>query len=169
MFLCGTSNNSSTDCLSIKLPLVWLCISTTNVSATFNVDTIGLNGLPMGNKIKYYRKQKGLLRKELASLSKVNIASIGNYENNKISFTNVPLENIQAIARILEVDWKEISDDYYIFINSNFGEQILSYRKQNNFSQKQLGEKVGVNECAVRLWEHNKNKPPRKLWELISK
>ena len=169
MFLHGTNNNSSTDCLSIKLPLVWLCISTTNVSATFNVDTIGLNGLPMGSKIKYYRLQKQLQQKELAQISGIEVHAIRKYENNKVEFKCVSLSYIQAIANALDVDWKDISDDYYIFINSDYGEQILKYRKDNNLTQTQLGEILGVRECAVRLWEHNKNKPPRKLWELMSK
>lgn len=49
------------------------------------------------------------------------------------------------------------------------GEKILKLRKQNGFSQEQLGEKVNVTRQTISNWELNETTPNLQQLELLSK
>lgn len=49
------------------------------------------------------------------------------------------------------------------------GENILKLRKQNGFSQEQLGDKVGVTRQTISNWELNETTPNPEQLKLLSK
>lgn len=49
------------------------------------------------------------------------------------------------------------------------GENILKLRKQNGFSQEQLGDKVGVTRQTISNWELNDTAPNPEQLKLLSK
>lgn len=59
----------------------------------------------IGNKIRSYRRQKGLTQKQLGSLINKSEISIRKYEAGD---TNIPLEVIYSIANVLDIDSLEL-------------------------------------------------------------
>ena len=49
------------------------------------------------------------------------------------------------------------------------GERILKLRKQNGFSQEQLGEQINVTRQTISNWELNETSPNPKQLKLLSK
>lgn len=52
--------------------------------------------------------------------------------------------------------------------NNNFGKFIYELRKENNMTQKELAEKIGVTDKAVSRWENGKNYPDIEIMQSIS-
>ena len=59
----------------------------------------------IGNKIRSYRKKKGLTKKQLGSLINKSEISIRKYEAGD---TNIPLEVLCSIANVLDIDALEL-------------------------------------------------------------
>lgn len=57
--------------------------------------------MSIGNQIHHYRESKGMSLQDVANFTKVSRYSIFRYENGSV--TNIPQENIEAIARCLNV------------------------------------------------------------------
>lgn len=55
----------------------------------------------LGDRIKYYRKLKGLTQPELAAKTGVGFSAISKWESN--TTTNLPIERLQRIADALDV------------------------------------------------------------------
>lgn len=56
----------------------------------------------MTNKIKEFREQKGLTRKELAEQSGVHYKKVADYENQYVRTENITVGNLYKIAQALE-------------------------------------------------------------------
>lgn len=56
----------------------------------------------MNNNIKEIREQKGLERKELSEKTGIHYSKIKDYENKYIKIENVPVGNLDKIAKALE-------------------------------------------------------------------
>ncbi|MDD2871345.1 MAG: helix-turn-helix transcriptional regulator [Candidatus Gracilibacteria bacterium] len=61
--------------------------------------------IKFGNKIRDLRKNLGISQEKLASLSGLHRTYIGNVERGE---KNLSLENIEKIAKSLEVDIKDL-------------------------------------------------------------
>ena len=71
---------------------------------------MGLNELlKVGDRIKYYRKEKGLKQKEVASMLHIPATTYSNYENNnRVPDTDI----LQRIAQVLGVTvWELLTPD----------------------------------------------------------
>ena len=125
--------------------------------------------MDIADKIKYFRKKKGLTQKDLAEKSGLSIATIQGYEQNKYK---PKLVTLLKIADALEVDFTQLENNLYTFVDMK--EQIdrsdlnflmdycdsklctippnekhelkesiqLSIHKQYNFSESQLSDLV---------------------------
>lgn len=70
--------------------------------------------MAIADKIKYFRKKKGLTQKDLAEKSGLSIATIQGYEQNKY---NPKLVTLMKIADALEVDFTQLEDNFRIFVD----------------------------------------------------
>jgi len=95
----------------------------------------------VGGKIKYYRSLKGLLQKELSSISGIDRATILRYENNQVIHA---LDICNKIAEVLEINPSLIYDDYLEFIAGDFSSKIKLLRKSNKLAQNEFGQTLGV-------------------------
>ena len=48
--------------------------------------------------------------------------------------------------------------------DQNYADVLKAYRKKNGLTQKELGEKLGVEEGTIRSWEKRYSKPPYHVW-----
>ena len=53
--------------------------------------------------------------------------------------------------------------------NTVVGNQIAFLRKQNNFTQEELGEKLGITAQAISKWENGHTLPETSLLPLLAK
>ena len=51
----------------------------------------------------------------------------------------------------------------------DLGQRLKNLRKENNLSQQELGDKLGVKYSAVSKWERNENTPPLKIVYKLTK
>lgn len=77
--------------------------------------------IPIGTKIKFYRKRKGLAQNEVAKKLGIQPATYCKYENN----VHRPKEEmIERISSILGINSKELYDDYLFSYLNNIGIEI---------------------------------------------
>ncbi len=77
------------------------------------------------------------------------------------------LNKLKSICNFLKVDYNEIFDDYMSFINSNFPEIFLDFRKKSGYSQKTFAKLIGVDRSVYREWEKGRKKPNRTSFHKI--
>ncbi|MBE9601600.1 transcriptional regulator [Pedobacter sp. MC2016-24] len=97
--------------------------------------------------------QLRLLQKEVARICGVTEDCITNWERNR----SVPqVQFFPQIIKFLE----------YLPFDVNFatlGGKIKAYRLMNGFSQKKLGEIVGIDGGTICSWELGENQPHKKM------
>lgn len=168
MFLFKANDKMSTDYLPVVLPLVWLRLSETSVSATLNVDKDVIKDLSIGGKIRYYRELSGLTRQALANIVGVHPQTITQLEHNaQITFRPSLFEILKKISECLNVNWRLLADDYILSIYGDLSERIKQYMVKNNISQIELSRLLSVHPQTVSSWLKQKDKPSRKSWELM--
>ncbi len=79
--------------------------------------------MQLGEKIKYYRKKKGLTIKELSELTNLSIGFISNLERD---LNSPSVSNLQQICEVLGINLMEIlkstEDKEYIVCKDNRNE-----------------------------------------------
>ncbi len=87
--------------------------------------------MQLGEKIKYYRKKKGLTIKELSELTNLSIGFISNLERD---LNSPSVSNLQQICEVLGINLMEIlkstEDKEYIVCKNNRSEIFLQMMKK---------------------------------------
>ncbi len=87
--------------------------------------------MQLGEKIKYYRKKKGLTIKELSELTNLSIGFISNLERD---LNSPSVSNLQQICEVLGINLMEIlkstEDKEYIVCKDNRNEIFLQMIKK---------------------------------------
>ncbi len=88
--------------------------------------------MQLGEKIKYYRKKKGLTIKELSELTNLSIGFISNLERD---LNSPSVSNLQQICEVLGINLMEIlkstEDKEYIVCKDNRSEIFSTDDKKN--------------------------------------
>ena len=66
-----------------------------------------------GEKLKEYRKQKGLTQEELAALVGVQNSAISKYEKGRIK--QIPIHILERLRAVLEFNVNDIPDSQIVF------------------------------------------------------
>lgn len=117
--------------------------------------------------LQYYRHKKSLLQKDVAKAVEIDRTTYTSYEN--INHRNYPLNILQKIANLFEIDIVALLDDYNYFLYNGQAKQILDKRKSLGLTQYRFGELYGVSVRTVRGWEKNRIQISKKVWERIYK
>ena len=129
---------------------------------TFNHNQNLLKGISdlstIGSRIKYYRLLNNLTQEELAVKSNLDRSTIIRYENNLVDHS---MDIINKICMALKVKPSIIYDDYFNFINNNYGNKVKSLRINLGVNQKELGEILGVHRKTISRWEKEESFPAR--------
>lgn len=118
-------------------------------------------------KLKVFRKKKGLTQQEVADLVHVDRVRITNWENGK---REPNFENLSMLACIFDVsidfllsEYLEISKEAYLKLKEEkknlFSVRLKELRLKKGLTQTELGEKVGVKQSTFTNWENGKREP----------
>lgn len=126
------------------------------------------NKIPtVAERLQYYRHKKSLLQKDVAKAVEIDRTTYTSYEN--INHRNYPLNILQKIANLFEIDIVALLDDYNYFLYNGQAKQILDKRKSLGLTQYRFGKLYGVSVRTVRGWEKNRIQISKKVWERIYK
>lgn len=131
-----------------------------NPTTPFILPDEEIGNMTIGEKIKYYREQKGLLQRDLAKLCEINYSSLSSYETNKTIPTYRVITKIATALNIRVediIDISQITDEE--ISNMSIGEKIKYYREQKGFSQMELGLYSGINNKTISSYETNRQSP----------
>ena len=121
------------------------------------------NKIPtVAERLQYYRHKKSLLQKDVAKAVEIDRTTYTSYEN--INHRNYPLNILQKIANLFEIDIVALLDDYNYFLYNGQAKQILDKRKSLGLTQYRFGELYGVSVRTVRGWEKNRIQISKKVW-----
>lgn len=99
--------------------------------------------MDLGEKIKYYRKRKGLTIKELSELTDLSIGFISNLERD---LNSPSVSNLQQICEVLDINLMEIlnsnNDKQYIVLKNNRKEIFSTEDNKIKFEMLTSVEKI---------------------------
>lgn len=113
----------------------------------------------LGNNIKKYRLLMNFTRKDLAQKIGVTESTVSRYESNE---RTPNLKILKSIADALGVTINDLINNIennMIDENVSIGDKIKEYREIINITQKDLAEKSGLSESAIKYYETNKRNP----------
>ncbi|MGN1318020.1 MAG: recombinase family protein [Lachnospirales bacterium] len=139
-----------------------------------DIISIKWNNMPDTNKgeetwekLKYWRCQRGYLQREVAKAVGITRAMYMSYEK-KDGFCSA--ENLVKIAEFLEVDFKELAEDYHYFkLADNQCERVKMARENLGLNKTKFAELVGVDRSTVYKWEKFEGKMSRKDYLKVRK
>jgi transcriptional regulator with XRE-family HTH domain len=111
-----------------------------------------------------YRMKRDMSGNTLAELVGLSRHAIMDYENG---VTAPSLEDVKAIAAVLDIEADKLYDEYYRFLDYPYAERVKEIRTEHNLLQRELGEMLGVGRRTVERWENSKTVVTRERWEQL--
>lgn len=133
-----------------------------DIKPLLNVDDTTTYGL-----IRKARLEKQIQVKDIARQLGISRYSYMNLEQGKYELHY--MDKLKLLCEILDLEPTEIYNTYQLFIMNNQGYQIKKFRVDNNLTQKQLAEMLGVNRKQAGRWENNYNQMEYEKWVLFEK
>lgn len=120
---------------------------------------------PIGDKIRFYRRKKKMLIRELAKAVGISRYAMMDYER---SITEPSLDIILKISKILDVDKEKLFDNYFKFLDYPYSEKIKEIRKEKQLTQLELALLLNVSDRhTVARWESGKCNVTRNVYTKI--
>lgn len=119
--------------------------------------TYPMSLITIGDHIKKRRLTLNLYQKDVATQIGVTEEAVYNWENNHKK------PKVHLLPKIIEFLG-------YVPFNSSGStivEKMVTYRKKHGLSQRKLAEFLKIDKTTIRDWEINRQKPSRKLSEMI--
>ena len=92
------------------------------------------------DKLRYYRYKKSLLQREVADYAGINESTYIHYENPEHDY--YPMDKLDRIAELLEVDITDLLDEYNRFLYDGQGWQIRKIRQKHGLDTVPIRETV---------------------------
>lgn len=153
-----------------KSPQIKALVDIANV---LNIDLsyLKLDNLSLGEKVRYLREYNGYTQLAFSKKVRISNAELSKIEKNILIPTN---DMINKISQGLEMSRDELINFSLNAKNNQkvdvyTGEKIRYYRIKTNLTQKELGEKVGISESYISLFEVNKRYPKNNILLKIAK
>lgn len=98
----------------------------------------------------------------------MNRITIIKYEKNII---RPSIEILQELAAVFKISYTLLYDDYYLFLDSDFGHQIKLVRKNLKLTQLEFGKLLKLHKKTIERWENYVQAPSincfKKIRELV--
>lgn len=121
----------------------------------------------VAERLQYFRHKKSLMQKDVAKAVGIDRSTYIRYENP--AHKNYPLNVLDKLAELYEVDITALLDDYNRFLYDGQAVQIKNIRKSLGLTQYHFGELYGVSTRTVRGWEKDRIQISKKVWQRIYK
>ena len=121
----------------------------------------------MSNRLKKFRKEKGLTQADLAKVLNTNQSQYGKYENGK---TNLSIENAKILAEFFGVSTPYLlglDDDSYIDGSKNMT-PFQSLVRDRGLSLKEISEATGIGYSTVGNYNQGSRIPNARNAQLLS-
>ena len=144
-----------------------------DIANVLNIDLsyLKLDNLSLGEKVRYLREYNGYTQLAFSKKVRISNAELSKIEKNILIPTN---DMINKISQGLEMSRDELINFSLNAKNNQkvdvyTGEKLRYYRIKANLTQKELGEKVGISESYISLFEVNKRYPKNNILLKIAK
>ena len=117
----------------------------------------------VADKLRWYRHRKALLQREVADFAGIDRSTYIHYEEAGRDY--YPVDKLEKIAQILEVDMMELMDEYNLFLYHNQGRQIRAKREALGVTIVQYAKHLDVQVGKLRRWESNQVQVSKATWE----
>ena len=117
----------------------------------------------VADKLRWYRHRKALLQREVADFAGIDRSTYIHYEEAGRDY--YPVDKLEKIAQILEVDMMELMDEYNLFLYHNQGRQIRAKREALGMTIVQYAKHLDVQDGKLRRWESNQVQVSKATWE----
>ena len=115
------------------------------------------------DKLRWYRHRKSLLQKDVADYAGIDRSTYIHYEDASRDY--YPVDKLEKIAQLLEVDIVDLMDDYNLFLYRGQGKQIQAKREALGMTVVQYAKYLGVPVTKLRRWESNQVQIFKSTWE----
>lgn len=110
--------------------------------------------ITLGDHVLKRRLDLQLDRQQTAEIIGTDKCSIANWEHNRSG------PRARYLPKIIDFLGYTPKD---LFTTNTFGEKIRVYRQIHGLTQKQMANKIGIDEGTIRYLEKEKHKPRKKL------
>lgn len=140
------------------------CLLKSQIFLSKNPDATKLESV--SDKLKWYRTNKGFRQCEVAENIGVNRTTYARYEKNDIE--TYPLDKLEEISKLFQVDITNLLDDYHLFLYHGQGAQIKRLRESLKLTQSEFAKFINIPLGTLKNLEQNKNNISKKLFKQIS-
>lgn len=117
----------------------------------------------MVDRLRWYRRRKGLLRRDMADFAGIDRSTYIHYEEAGRDY--YPVEKLQKIAQIPEADMVVLMDGYNLFLYRGQGRQIGKKRQALGMSLSQYACTLGIRKEKLVRRENNQVQISKAIWE----
>ena len=103
-----------------------------------------------GRKLEFIREQRGISREKLAKELGLTTGALFNLENG---FNPIHYKYAKAIGDYLDIDYRELMDEYTTFCQPGYGRCIQIIRLQGGYTQEEFARLLDTDRCTVAVWE----------------
>ena len=115
------------------------------------------------DRLRWYRNRKALLQREVADFAGIDRSTYIHFEEDGRDY--YPVDKLEKIAQILEVDMVDLMDEYNLFLYHNQGRQIRARREALGMTTIQYAKYLGVQTRKLCRWESNQVQISKTTWE----
>ena len=117
------------------------------------------------DKLRYYRYRQALLQRDVAASVGICLPTYRDYERK--SHDCYPIEHLQKISEVFNVNIENLLDDYNLFLYRGQGWQIVALRRNMGLSQLEFAKLHGVDSRKVIQWENDKVRILKNTWNKL--
>ena len=117
------------------------------------------------SRIRYHRLQKRISARDIAK--DLGYKSSADYLGRFEHLTSRHTDNnaVRAVCNYLDVPYKEIADDYMLFIESDYDIKLRDIIRETKLTIKQFSKKYGFSYTTVRDLLHRRRRITKRVYE----
>jgi transcriptional regulator with XRE-family HTH domain len=115
----------------------------------------------LSDRLRQLREENNLLQKDIASMLNITTSAYGYYEQGKREPNTEALQKLADYYNV-SIDYLLCTGDYGINVSAEYaiiGKRIKDLRNKAGLTQFELGQKLGISQNSIGMYEQNKRLP----------